>query len=454
MNGVNLTMKCKNCGAQIKDGVEICPICKQKVQKLSTGVVLAISMAAVLVVAVILAAVLLLGKDNDVPDPGDVSNPGGTTASGEQITQPDADPNGGSNVPAERPEGSFTVDAATVTDAKLQQVVATNGDAALTNEMLSYYYWFGYSNFINYYGEYVMQYLDVSKPLDSQYYDNGETTWQAYFLELALNDFQYYSSMCAEAQAANYTLDDVSQASLDGIEESLAGYAQQFGYETGEDYLRACFGAKATVKGYKEFMRQYLTGMNYATYLRYNLSFSEEDVAAFYEENKDAYIEAGILQDGTCLATVRHILIAPSDTENPADWIDAEQTAADIYENWQNNPTEEFFAQLAGTYSADSGSSANGGQYENIFPGEMVETFDAWCFDPARQPGDHGIVESEFGYHIMYFCSRGTEFWVFAAGADLINQAYGELETSIIEKNRLAIEFDKIILVDPIGMYE
>ena len=33
----------------------------------------------------------------------------------------------------------------------------------------------------------------------------------------------------------------------------------------------------------------------------------------------------------------------------------------------------------------------------------MVDAFDKWCFDEARQPGDHGIVKTSYGYHIMYF---------------------------------------------------
>ena len=33
----------------------------------------------------------------------------------------------------------------------------------------------------------------------------------------------------------------------------------------------------------------------------------------------------------------------------------------------------------------------------------MLPTFNDWMFDAARQPGDHGIVETKHGYHIMYF---------------------------------------------------
>ena len=28
-----------------------------------------------------------------------------------------------------------------------------------------------------------------------------------------------------------------------------------------------------------------------------------------------------------------------------------------------------------------------------------------WCVDPDRKPGDAEIIESEYGYHIMYYVS-------------------------------------------------
>lgn len=447
-------MKCKNCGAQINKGVEVCPVCKQKVQKMSTGLVLAISMAAVLVVAVVLAAVLLLGNDNKAPDPGDVTGQGNATASGQQITKPSEQPGADSGSQSvQRPEDSYTADASTVPDAKMQQVVATNGEYELTNELLGFYYWFGYSSFVNYHGEYITQFLDVSQPHDTQFYDEGETTWQDYFLDMSLENFRYYSSMCADAKANGYKLNENFEQYLADMDAMLADMATQYNYASGEDYLRACFGAKATVEGYKTFMRDYLTSMNYASYLQQNVSVTEDAVKAFFEENKESYAKSGIEQDGSCLTTVRHILIAPTDTEVEADWLEAEQTAKDIYDTWQNNPTEDYFAQLATTFSTDTGSSANGGKYENIYPGEMVQAFNDWCVDPARQPGDHGIVKSPYGYHIMYFCERGMEFWYYAAATDLMNETYAEQEKNIVEKNELVVDYEKIVLVDPVGMF-
>lgn len=40
----------------------------------------------------------------------------------------------------------------------------------------------------------------------------------------------------------------------------------------------------------------------------------------------------------------------------------------------------------------------------------MVEDFENWCFDASRQVGDTGIVESTYGYHVMYFSGFGTNY--------------------------------------------
>ena len=33
----------------------------------------------------------------------------------------------------------------------------------------------------------------------------------------------------------------------------------------------------------------------------------------------------------------------------------------------------------------------------------MVPTFNDWCFDSSRKTGDTGVVESDYGAHVMYF---------------------------------------------------
>lgn len=120
---------------------------------------------------------------------------------------------------------------------------------------------------------------------------------------------------------------------------------------------------------------------------------------------------------------VRHILIKPETSELSSDDegyeadveakdAEAKQKAEDLLAQWQaGEATEDSFAELAKENSADS-NAAEGGLYEDITRGSMVTEFNDWCFDPARQPGDTGIVKTTYGYHIMYFVGTAPEtFW-------------------------------------------
>lgn len=113
------------------------------------------------------------------------------------------------------------------------------------------------------------------------------------------------------------------------------------------------------------------------------------------------YLQRVVLDDP--LPCVRHILIAPEDDSKDA-WTAAEAEAQQILDHWKNNgATEEAFAKAAKEYSDDGGSADTGGLYENILPGQMIQEFDSWCFEPNRQPEDSGLIKTAYGYHIMYF---------------------------------------------------
>lgn len=114
------------------------------------------------------------------------------------------------------------------------------------------------------------------------------------------------------------------------------------------------------------------------------------------------------------LKDVRHILIKfeggkYNSTTGQTTYTDAEKKAAlekaeKIYNEWvKSGASVEDFKDLVEEHSGDTASVEDGGLYENVYPGQMVEKFEDFCYDESRKPGDHGIVESTYGYHIMYF---------------------------------------------------
>ena len=140
---------------------------------------------------------------------------------------------------------------------------------------------------------------------------------------------------------------------------------------------------------------------------------------------------------------VRHILIQPEtgtiakgedgyDDEQAKLKADAKAKAEDLLAQWKaGDATEDSFAELAKKNSSDSGSSANGGLYKQVYQGQMVGTFNDWCFDSSRKSGDTGVVETDYGYHVMYFVGTDLPYWQVKVDSTLRNKDYGAWYTSV-----------------------
>lgn len=85
--------------------------------------------------------------------------------------------------------------------------------------------------------------------------------------------------------------------------------------------------------------------------------------------------------------------------------------AQDILKEYlDGEKTEASFAWLAHDNTEDS-NGAEGGLYSDVPVGQMVSEFEDWCLKDGRKAGDVGIVETQYGYHIMYFVKSETKTW-------------------------------------------
>lgn len=159
------------------------------------------------------------------------------------------------------------------------------------------------------------------------------------------------------------------------------------------------------------------------------------DVSDAIESGSTYYVVLfeGSALDESITENVRHILVraeAPTDDAATADVDESQgvptqealdaakakaQTILDEYNAGEK--TEDAFAALANKYSEDTGSNTVGGLYTNVEKDNMVANFDAWIFDPARVPGETGIVDnvaegsSYYGYHVMFYVGQGEPKW-------------------------------------------
>lgn len=140
--------------------------------------------------------------------------------------------------------------------------------------------------------------------------------------------------------------------------------------------------------------------------------------------------------------TARHILFQTKDQNSGNDLSEEEiakkkTQAEDVLKKFnEGDKTEDSFAALANEYNEDTGSSSNGGLYEHIYPGQMVTEFNDWVFDANRKAGDVELVETDYGYHIIYFVAKdGKDYYDSAIRSSKANEDI-ETETKALQEGK------------------
>ncbi len=453
-------MFCKYCASQMNKGSTVCPECgKDNAEK--SGIVLtpgklAFAICAVIVLVAVLAAALFAGT----ADTSGATEPSGTTLATDAVTDPSTEPTSPEGTSLNDPtcKGSYTVSDEEAI-AAMATVVATLGDKELTNPQLQICYWLQVQNFFAsedfYYLYYYYQAIDYTQPLDIQicYYD-ATLTWQQYFLQSALEAWQSYQIMANEAEAADFQMPQEYREQLDAITDNMETAAQENGFASVEALIAANVGPGVTVEDYVAFWEMYYLGYTYYDHLAAQMEPTDAEAEAFFDEYEETYLQSGITKDSKTV-DVRHILIMPqgatsanvtTETFSEEAWAASKAEAEAILQQWLANPTEENFGLLANEHSQDNGGNVtNGGIYTDVTQGQMVDTFDAWCFDEARKVGDYDIVETEFGYHIMYF-SGSSPLWLEYAKNDLMTERANALLEESSAKYPMEVDYSAVVL--------
>lgn len=339
-------------------------------------------------------------------------------------------------------------------------VVATVGDAELSNGLLQVYYQMAVLNFINQYSYYLSYFgLDYTQPLDQQTCPMEEnSTWHQYFVGEAVDTWHQNQLLALEAQKNGFRLSEDQQTYLDELEATMTRTATESGFASLEELIHAQLGTNTTFADYRHYVETYYTSVSYFNEIYQQIpQLTEEELERYYQENREALEKSGVSKDNGYTVDVRHILLAVENrgTENKDGTItfpDQEDAAAAKAEAervlalWLENPSETYFGELAKEYTADSNGD-DGGLYENVTAGYMVTNFNDWCFDESRRVGDYGIVETQFGYHIMYFCGT-QESWKSGTQSAYAEAEAQKMLATLLEAYPLKVENAKIALAD------
>ncbi|MGN1016044.1 MAG: peptidylprolyl isomerase [Faecousia sp.] len=260
--------------------------------------------------------------------------------------------------------------------------------------------------------DYNSYYLSVSKFLEGGTTDeNGTTTYTD----------EERAAASAAAEAAVKTLTDAETiTSLEALNEAIAALSINQGTET------PVSSSSYTDKLYTSIdsdVAAWLAGSRKEGDLAAipRTTVSTDDSGAEVTSTTGYYIVwyTGRNDNQQPMDNVRHILVAfeggTTDENGATTYSDEEKAAAkaqaeEILAQWKSgDATEDSFAALATEKTDDTASAESGGLYEDISPASnYVASFKNWAVDDSRKAGDTGIVETEYGYHVMYYCGESA----------------------------------------------
>ncbi|MGN0298376.1 MAG: peptidylprolyl isomerase [Lachnospiraceae bacterium] len=344
------------------------------------------------------------------------------------------------------------------TDAYLSYLYGPAMTESVVRSYLEKYY-LGYQMYMEFYNSF-----DYSDKEVEEYYEDNKLSYQ--YVDYAAYNFvaddeigltaemcKNYAEQAAKAKDTNALEDVISEY----VEKKATLEAENAESETSEaDSTEETEDLETVIEEAVEsaLARMYSEQVSYSednevsawlfaddTKVKETYTDADEENGTYrvYMLTKKPYCDTRVLKN------VRHILFT-ADTYGSEE--EAEAKAEEILQQWKDgDATEDSFAELADEYSEDSPA---GGLYENVYEGQMVEEFENWLFDDSRKVGDVDIVQTSFGYHIMYFAGDGDEQWKYDVKSDMISKAMQEKYDAVAEKHSITTDEDVLKTVQEV----
>ena len=290
-------------------------------------------------------------------------------------------------------------------------------------------------------------------------YTSGGTTmtWYKYFCNLAESTLAEYVSFAsaqlaklAEEKGGAITIDEAltkdDKDEIDDYMKELKDYACSSGYGEVNKFLSAVYTPGVTEASFIRFLKIEALAYAYVEDYLDSLEYTDDQLLTYCNNNENIDIN----ELSYASQDVRHILFKVDTTlkgtalEKAFDKAKAE--AEKVLEEYnKGDKTAEKFGELAKEHTDDS-NGEDGGLYENVLKGQMVEEFENWIYDEARVAGDVDLVKTDYGWHIMYYVGEGKTAWKVTAEKGLKNEDYEKHLEELKEKYELEYDYEAMFI--------
>ena len=289
----------------------------------------------------------------------------------------------------------------------------TVADQKITKVEYDYHYYQVKANYIAQYGSILTNYMGIDTTSDFSKEMYSQTmTWGDFFDEMTVASIKRTKALEAEAKKAGFTYDPTEEYTE--LNEDIKEAASDLGI-TVNAYLKEYYGPYATTGRIEKLLKDNMVATAYYNQVLEEKAPSEEDMEAYYEENKDSYdvvdykittITAELPTEPTELADpVEETAAADTKTET------TDQAASTETETYQPSEAEIAKAMEDAKVLADAAEAKvakEGELQENVTKNAAISLIRDWLFDDARKAGDTTIIEdaTNHQYYVLAFEKR------------------------------------------------
>ena len=325
------------------------------------------------------------------------------------------------------------------------------GNHDLTQLEYDYYFNSAANSYISNYS-YLLSYmgLDTTKDYDEQIY-SGEMTWKDFFDELAVSQIQEVKALKDDAAKTGFTFDEAAEYQT--FQENLVQAADGAGVSKAQ-YYKNLYGEYATEKNVEAFIKDTLLASAYYEKIREDNKPSQEEIDAYYAENKNDY------------DTVDYRSFTFSSADITEESEEADRTAAveefkKSAEEFEERVNEgEDFNALCIEYAADAEAKAEYEDAENdnslssgVNYSSANDVYSDWLFDEARTAGETTVITDETNgrCYVLRFEGREKDEETVneSISSTLSGQAAGEYVSGLTESYEVtdvAGELDYLVI--------
>lgn len=278
------------------------------------------------------------------------------------------------------------------------------GDHELTQLEYDYFYHTTVNNYLNSIAS-MLPYigLDTSRDFAEQPYSE-DLTWKDMFDEMTVEQIKQNKALVDDAIKTGFEYDENAD-----YENFVSGFksAADSAQVSVSEYYKTNFGAYATEKNMEPFIREGMFASAYYDELSASNAPSDDEVKAYYEENKQDYDQVDYRSftfptDLSVEADEEEISAAMEQIEKEAQaMLEARQKGGDFEALCAEHASEDLKADYE---DAETEYSLSQGRYYSGISSVMAQ----WLYEDGRQNGDITVLRDDINHqcYVVEFVDR------------------------------------------------